>query len=294
MSDLLVALFYYQKIFKEEFKMFKLGDVIIDHLQFGYGAKKNGTPLYALTQLNEATIDITADSTDIKDKDGNLVYRKYSGKTAEVNATNAFINLAVIEAISGADAEIATDENTIQMPIIQTVSAGDTLDITGYVDGTLTVSAIYNGALDTSKTYKLGSSASATEYAIATTKASEDSGTVASAIFTPPTDSEEVEYFVKYTKEVKSGAKISISADKYPKSHELYFKALAVDPCDKESFRAVVIHIEEFIPSPEVSLALQGGDSQTMDYKGAILANTCSTKKVLVDVYFVDEEEEAA
>jgi hypothetical protein len=273
---------------------FKLGDVIIDRLQFGYGAKKSGSPLYALTQLQEATIDISADSTDIKNKDGNLVYRKYSGKTAEVNATNAFINLAVIEAISGADAEIATDENTIRMPIIQTVSAGDKLDITGYVDGTVTVSAIYNGALDTSKTYKVGSAASATEYAITKTEANEEEGIEASVVLTPPTDSDEVEYFVKYTKEVKSGAKISISADKYPKAHELYFKALAVDPCDKENFKPVVIHIEEFIPSPEVSLALQGGDSQTMDYKGAILANTCSTKKTLVEVYFVDEDEEAA
>ena len=52
---------------------FKLGDVIIDRLQFGYGAKKNGAPLYALTQLNNANIDITADTTDINDKDGNLV-----------------------------------------------------------------------------------------------------------------------------------------------------------------------------------------------------------------------------
>ena len=40
---------------------FKLGDVIVDRLQFGYGAKANGTPLYALTQLTEANIDITAD-----------------------------------------------------------------------------------------------------------------------------------------------------------------------------------------------------------------------------------------
>ena len=83
---------------------FKLGDVIIDRLQFGYGAKKNGAPLYALTQLNNANIDITADTTDINDKDGNLVYRKYSGKKGEVTAQNAFINLAIIEALSAADA----------------------------------------------------------------------------------------------------------------------------------------------------------------------------------------------
>ena len=36
---------------------FKLGDVIVDRLQFGYGAKSNGTPLYALTQLTQANID---------------------------------------------------------------------------------------------------------------------------------------------------------------------------------------------------------------------------------------------
>ena len=261
---------------------FKLGDVIIDRLQFGYGAKKNGAPLYALTQLNNANIDITADTTDINDKDGNLVYRKYSGKKGEVTAQNAFINLAIIEALSAADAEIASGSNTIVMPIMQTVAAGKTLDITDYVPDTVVVSAIYNGAIDADKTYTLasGGTASPTEFAIS------------SNVLTPPTDSDEIEYFVKYTKNVKSGAKITISADKFPKSHELFFKALAVNPCDKESFRAVIVHIPEFIPSPELSLALQGGDGQTMDYKGAVLANTCSTDKTLVEVYFVDEDEE--
>lgn len=98
---------------------FKLGDVIVDRLQFGYGAKSNGTPLYALTQLTEANIDITANSTDINDKDGNLVYRKYTGKKGEVTATNAFLNLAVIEAISATDAEIATEDKGIVMPRIK-------------------------------------------------------------------------------------------------------------------------------------------------------------------------------
>lgn len=59
---------------------FKIGDVIIDRAQFGYGATKAGVPLYALTQLNNFNIDITADSTDVNDARGNLVYRKYTGK----------------------------------------------------------------------------------------------------------------------------------------------------------------------------------------------------------------------
>lgn len=270
---------------------FKLGDVIIDRLQFGYGARKNGSPLYALTQLNTATIDITADSTDINDKDGNLVYRKYTGKKGEVSATNAFINFAVIEALSAVDAEIATAEKAIKMPMIQTVAAGSTLDITGYVEGSIVVSAIFNGAIDAKKEYKLGSDASETEFAVKHVDASD--GVVEADTLVPPTDDGEIEYLVKFTKLVKSGAKLVISADKFPKAHELFFKALAVDPCDKENYRAVEIRIPEFIPSPELSLALQGGDTQSMDYNGAILASTCSTDKTLVEVYFVDEEEAA-
>lgn len=269
---------------------FKLGDVIVDRLQFGYGARANGTPLYALTQLKEASIDITADSTDITDKDGNLVYRKYSGKKGEVTAQNAFMNLAVIEALSATDAEIATKDHGIIMPIITTVKSGETLDITNFVDGTVVVSALSTkGSIGAE--YKLGSNASATEFAIEKTEAVEQ--TPASATLTPPTDPDEVQYIVKYMKTVYSGAKITNSGDKFPTSHELFFKALVVDPCDKESLRAAIIYIPSFMPSPEFTLALQGGDTQTMDYKGAMMLDTCSTNKELFSLYFIDEVEEA-
>ena len=288
---------------------FRLGDVIIDRLQFGYGATKAGVPLYVLSQLSEMSIEVTADSNDIKDKDGNLVYRKYNGKTAEVNGTNTFVNLAIIEALSATEAEIATDSAPIKMPVITTVKASaGTLDITGCVtekDGTgayiypILVNGLYNGSIG--KQYNLGSKESATEFAIKETPAS---GTKGEPGYTPAkvelvlpniekAEDKEVEYVIKYTKNVVSGTKIVNSADKYPKAHELYFKALAIDPCDKENFKPVIIRIPSFIPSPELTLAVQGGDSQTMDYKGAILADTCSSDKTLFEVYFVDEDEVA-
>ena len=258
---------------------FKLGDIIIDRLQFRYGAKSNGTPLYVLTQLKEASIDITADSTDITDKDGNLVYRKYSGKKGEVSAQNAFMNLAVIETLSATTAEIATESNGIVMPIITTVDSGKTLDITDYVEGSVVVNALSpKGSMGIE--YKLGSTATDTEFSITDN------------VLTPPTDTAEVQYIVKYKKTVHSGAKITNSGEKFPTSHELYFKALAVDSCDKESLRAAMIYIPSFMPSPEFTLALQGGDSQTMDYKGAMMLDTCSTNKELFSVYFIDEIEE--
>ena len=275
---------------------FKLGDVIIDRLQFGYGATKNGVPLYALTQLSEMSIEVTADSSDIKDKDGNLVYRKYNGKTAEVNGTNNFVNLAVIETLSATDAEIATADNKIKMPYITTIKAGEKLDITGYVKDSVSVSALYNGAMGETYTLATGDAATAKESVIKHTDAVNtppENKAPAKDELIPPIADDEVEFIVKYTKEVASGTKIVNSADKYPKAHELFFKALAVDPCDKENFKPVIIRIPSFIPSPELTLSLQGGDSQTMDYKGAILADTCSSDKVLFEVYFIDEDEEA-
>lgn len=199
---------------------FKLGDVIIDRLQFGYGALADKA-LYALTQLQNATIDITADSTDVKDKDGNLVYRKYSGKTGEITATNAFLNLAIAEIVSATDAEVATAEKAIVMPIFKIVKAGETLDITDAVADSFVVNALStNGSLG--KAYTKGADVSPTEF-----KVDADANTL-----TPPTDTDEVQYLVKFKKNVKSGAKITISGDKYPKAHELYFKALAVDKCN--------------------------------------------------------------
>lgn len=272
---------------------FKLGDVIVDRLQFGYGAKSNGTPLYALTQLTQANIDITADSTDINDKDGNLVYRKYTGKKGEVTATNAFLNLAVVETISATDAEIATAEKGIVMPMIQIVKAGETLDVTGFVEGSIHVNALSTKGSMGKDEFKKGSTASATEYAIKHTEASgEPDHTPASDVLTPPTAEGETQYIVKYKKTIKSGAKITNSGKKFPKSHELFFKALVVDKCETDVLKAAIIHIPSFMPSPEFTLALQGGDSQTMDYKGSMMLNACSTDGELFSIYYIDEEED--
>ena len=276
---------------------FKLGDVIVDRLQFGYGAKSNGTPLYALTQLTEASIEITADSTDINDKDGNLIYRKYTGKKGEVTTTNAFINLAVAETLAANDAEIATDNHGVVMPMIQIVKAGESLDITGYVEGSVVVSSLSPKGSMGRETYTLGSGkAGATEFYIKHTDevkdVSQNVTTPASDVLTPPTAEGETQYIVKYKKTIKSGAKITNTGKKFPKAHELFFKALVVDKCDTETLKAAIIHIPSFMPSPEFTLALQGGDSQTMDYKGAMMLNACSPDQELFSIYYIDEEEE--
>lgn len=53
---------------------FKLGDKIYKEILYFYAEDKGtGIPQYVLTQLSDASIEVTAESTDVTDKNGNLV-----------------------------------------------------------------------------------------------------------------------------------------------------------------------------------------------------------------------------
>ena len=80
---------------------FTLDDIVIDRVQYGFAEDLDGNPLYTLTQLQDATINISAESTDATDNQGNLIKRFWKAKTGEFTANNAMINLNVIGAASG-------------------------------------------------------------------------------------------------------------------------------------------------------------------------------------------------
>ena len=205
---------------------FKLGDLIIDRISMGYAEKFDGTPLYVLTQLSEASIEISAESRDAVDKDGTLIKRFWNAKTGEFTATNAMLNLNIMAAQSGNEADIATSENVIVMPKIITVKSGTTVTLDGYVSGArITVNALgTNGAMG--KAYTQGTTASATEFGLTGTR------------FTPPTDTAESQYVVKFDRQVTEGVDILNSADKFPATVRLTLKGLCVDPCEADTLRA--------------------------------------------------------
>jgi hypothetical protein len=257
---------------------FKLDDIIIDRIQYGVAETFDGELLYTLTQLSEGTIDITAESKDAVDATGTLVKRFYQGKSGEFTAQNAMLNLNILGAASGEGKITATEMAAIAMPKIITVKAGETVTLTNFVDGTVTVNALgTNGSMG--KAYAKAATASATEFGLTT-----------AGVLTPPTDEEEAQFIVKYTRNVTSGVAIKNKADKFPKTCKLTLKALAVDPCSADTLRAVYIVLPSFQVSPEVSISLQT-DSQ-LEYKGTLQVDYCSADKSLYEIYFAEEDEE--
>ena len=260
---------------------FKLGDLLVDRIVLGVAENSQGQLLYTLTNLQEATIDITADSTDVVDGTGAVIKTFYRGKQGTLTATNSTLNLPIIASMGGTDAQIASAENAINMPRIITVEAGKTAVLTGYSgDGSdIAVNEVGdNGSMGVA--FQVGDSASATAFAV--------SGTT----FTPPTAEGVKSYIVKYTRSVTDGAYIVNKADAFPKSIKLTLKILIVDPCDPDVVRAAYFVAPNFQPSAEVSINLS--TEGTIDYSGVLNIVYCATQKILYEIYVAadDEEEE--
>jgi len=257
---------------------FRLGDKIYKEILYFY-AEDLGTlnPLYVLTQLSEANVDITAESTDVTDKNGNLVKKIWKSKAGTFSATNAFVNTNIIAASTGSTPIFASDAEKVTMPKMMHVKKGATVDLTGYVAGSVKVAQYFgDGAIG--KTYALGTTASDTEFAIA-----EDTN-----VLTLPTDAEAEMFFIKYLREVEKGALISNKATEFPTSVRAIMKATYYNPCKKNELKADYIEFPSFQVSPETSFPINA-DSATMDFSGDLEIDYCGGDKVLYNIYDADE-----
>lgn len=265
---------------------FRLGDIIIDRVQYGLAENTNGDLLYILTQLADSTIDITSESKDATDANGTLIKRFYTAKAGTYTANNAMINTSILTAKSGIPAEIATDAKTVKMPKIVTVKVGEEIKLKDAVQGTVKLNAFYaNGTMGTGEgeVFVEGAAASETEFVVDYTD-----GTL--TLPTLPAESEITQFVVKYDREVKDGIKILNSADKFPSTVKLTLKALCVDPCTKDTLRACYIVMPSFQVSPDLSLSL-ATDGQ-LEFSGDLQVDYCSADKSLFEFYLAADDEE--
>lgn len=257
---------------------FRLGDKIYKEILYFYAEDlTTQNPLYVLTQLSEANVEITAESTDVVDKNGNLVKKIWKSKAGTFSATNAFVNMNIISAASGSTPIFASNADKIAMPKMMAVKPGKEVDITGFVAGSVKVAQYFgDGAIG--KTYDLGTTASATEFAIS-------AGT---SKLTLPTDPEAEMFFIKFIRESEKGALIRNEADQFPSSVRAIMKATYYNPCKKNELKADYIEFPSFQVSPETSFPINA-DSATMDFSGDLEIEYCGADKVLFNVFDADE-----
>lgn len=261
---------------------FKLDDLIIDRIQVATAEDFDGNVLYTLTQLQEASISISAESNDVTDKDGNLVKRFWRAKTGEFTATNAFINLNILGEEAGSGKVEATNAHKITAPgiIIAKATDGTTVELAN-VTGTPKVYGLYNnGTLG--EAFQTGGSATTTTFVW-----DDQSGTL-----TIPLSNDYTQYLIRYDRELTSGAVEMVNqADKFPGTIRLILKVLCVDPCSADTLRAAYIDIPSFQVSPESEVSLSS-DNQTIDFSGSLQVDYCDANKKLYAIYVVEDDEE--
>lgn len=283
---------------------FKLGDLIIDRIVEGVGEVASGANagklLYRLTNLQEASINVTADSVDAVDGTGAVIKTFYRGKQGEFTATNSTLSLPIIEQMSGTPSKLAEDvTGGIDMPMIITTNKKEGIDLPGlstsadFAAAKVVVNVVgSNGALGRLvakfPTEEDPSADSNMTFTAAGSGAS--NGTLALS----GTTNDETIFIIKYNRKVtENGVLIQNNSDKFPTTHKLTLKALIVDPCEPDIVRAAYIVCPSFQPSAEIDFTIS--TDATLDFSGTLQTSYCAAEKVLYQVYVCgDDEEDAA
>ncbi len=246
---------------------------VIDEILYGIAQNSDDEILYTLDQLSNASIEVSAESTDITDKLGNIIYTRYTAKTGTFTATNALLNANIMSAGSGSDIQTASETVPIQMPKVINVPAGDTVSIEGYEEGTVKVIGVYgNGANGVALTDE------------------EVSACISGDEFTAPAGGEDlpIEYIVRFEKQYSEGIKLVNSAKDFPTLVKLTLYASYIDPCNDEPKPCYVV-IKRFMADPSMTISLDRENTE-IDYSGNLNIDYCSTGKTLYEIYFPEEE----
>lgn len=262
---------------------FNLGDLIIDRIVLGVAEDSQGNLLYTLTNLQEATISITADTQEATDGTGAVIKTFYRAKTGEFTATNSTINLPIIGAMSGTDAVYAANDAALSMPRIITTSKATAVELPGITDNGASSNIVVYGINENGT---LGDKYAASAYAIT-------AGNPSKITITPASEDDKM-WLIKYDRNVTAnGVKISNRSDQFPKSCKLTLKVLIVDPCEPDTVRAAYVVLPSFQPSPEMEIGFS--TDSTIDFSGRLQTSYCGSEKVLYEIYVCsDDEEEAA
>lgn len=248
-------------------------EFVIDEILYGVAQNMEDELLYTLDQLSSAEISIDADSTDITDKNGNIVRTRYTSKTGTFTAKNAFLHPQIMNAASGSDAIYASAEAPVQMPKIDVIAAGEQLDVSGAIEGTIRVIGLYSD----------GSNADPmTAEAIA--------AAISEKKFTAPAAGEglPIQYLVKYERNAKSGMKIVNEAEKFPAVVKMTLFCSCLTPCG-DDLKPIYVYLPKFMPDPATTISLSR-DTQEMDFNGKMAIDNCSVNKELYIIFIPDED----
>lgn len=261
--------------------MFKVDNYVIDRVLRGYMLNSEDEIIGYLTQLTDITINMNAETRDITDARGVLIKRFYESKSADLEATNALFNFSVAGLALGSSAITADDTTgtTFKMRKSFVIESGKTATLNNVVDGSIKVYGLTVSDSIT-KEYEKDTEADATHYSFST-----------GGLFTPPTSTDETQYFVYYTKTITSGMQFINKADEFPRAVKLILEISGYDACKTTADEPLLMVLEgdNFQISPETSISI-GNEDQSINFSGSFASDYCSKNKDLFTISLEEDE----
>lgn len=267
--------------------MFKLGNFAVKEIIRIVASDFNDNLLYTIDQLSGASIEVTAESTDITDKLGNVIRSIYQSKSATLTGNMALLSPAAINAASGSELTEAGESAALTMPAMKAIPAGSTIDVSVAKDGSIHVMGLYNNGANgivlsqsttasvEDKTFALVTSGEKTLLTVPDAPGVEN-----------PDDPDS--YLVVYDRDVTSGIKLVNYADKFPDAVKLVMYAAVMDPCSS-TYRAAFIVAPNAQADPAMTINLSADSTET-DISYKLNTDYCGCDRVLYYIYFPDED----
>lgn len=204
----------------------------------------DGSVLGRLTSLEDASLNTSAEGTDIVDSVGAVVTTLYRAKNGEFTANNSFFSLDLASQQYGTTKEVASDVKTINVP------ATEVLTVDG---GSITLT---NTPVNPIKyIYKLENKNLAKKFSVGTV-VSEEEFTIADKVVTVPTDVIG-DIYVEYEYAGKSAVKVSNNTDNFPTAVGVKIFCIFRDMCNENiKYAGTVVAKKGKLDPTSVQLAL--------------------------------------
>lgn len=258
-----------------------INNFVVDHVLRGIMVKKNGEYMWSINQITNPSLNVTlSDTAQAVDALGTPIAEFDRGRSAEFSAENSLFDLGLYAAQLGREVEDASVK-AIDVPSFEEY------EVTGVESEVWTlahtpkseIASVYllNGDGTLGKVFKLGTQASADEFAYAD-----------GAITIPTGLTKEDALFVMYEYEATNGAAVTANAIDFPKRGKFIMEVLGCDVCDQEEL------IHAFVEFPNAKLDGNVDYSFTTDgthpFTIRAMQDYCNKEKVLFRVIIPDEE----
>lgn len=227
--------------------------------------------LFMLTQLEDPSLNCTAEGEDVTDAVGALITTMYRSKQAEFTATNSLLSLDLAAAQYGSEKEVAGTDNkmvdwTYEFKDIENGTVNlDKEPVAGSVNF---IYAVENGAAAAS--YKVGAQVSETEF------------TIEGKVITVPTGMTG-KIFVEYQYETESAVRIVNSASQFPEACEVVIYAIFRDVCNENKvYAGKIICPKAKLDPSSVELALTSTGKHPFTFK--MFKDYCSVNEELFTI----------